>query len=205
MSSLIILLIFLFVVLLFIALIWKSKSRKTNLPIVNPDNLIPYDINGRKISVYKSNDQSDALDILQKVSANIDKFTAYLDANKSSYPEYIPYINQYLTNIKQLELLENPPINKYTSYTINKGKSMGICLRSKRTTKLHELNTIMYVVIHELSHIACPEIEHTALFRHIFKQFLTIAIKIGIYNPESYDVTPTYYCGMTIRENLLTE
>ena len=62
------------------------------------------------------------------------------------------------------EGIDNP---SYTSYTINKGQEMAVCLRSKNDKKIHDINEIMYVIIHEISHIACPELGHTKLFLKI--------------------------------------
>jgi predicted metal-dependent hydrolase len=61
----------------------------------------------------------------------------------------------------------------------------------------------MYVVIHELGHIGCPEFGHTPLFKQIFKFLLIQSSKISIYNPIDYRKNPQNYCGMEINEYLL--
>jgi predicted metal-dependent hydrolase len=61
----------------------------------------------------------------------------------------------------------------------------------------------MYVVIHEMAHIGCPEFGHTPLFRKIFKFLLIQSEKINIYTPINYQINPQDYCGMTINEYLL--
>ena len=64
------------------------------------------------------------------------------------------------------------------------------------------MNTLMYVVIHELAHVGCPEYGHTPLFRKIFKFLLKQSVKIGIYTPVNYILNPQNYCGMVINEYL---
>jgi len=61
----------------------------------------------------------------------------------------------------------------------------------------------MYVVIHEMGHIGCPEFGHTKLFKDIFKFFLEQSVEIGIYKPIDYRIKPKDYCGMTINEYIL--
>ena len=65
------------------------------------------------------------------------------------------------------------------------------------------MNTIMYVVIHELAHVACPEYGHTPLFKKIFIFLLKQSEKINIYKSIDYRINPQDYCGMTINEFLL--
>ena len=61
----------------------------------------------------------------------------------------------------------------------------------------------MYVAVHELGHLACPEIGHTPLFNKIFKFLLEEAIKLDLYKVTKYSETPTEYCGMVITSNIL--
>ncbi len=148
-------------------------------------------------------DQNQAASILGIVDNRIGILRDYLFANMDKYPEYKPYIQQFCDKIKKVMLTENPQDSKYTSYTVNKGKEIALCLRSRKTSQLHDINLIMYVVIHELAHVACPEIDHTPLFKKIFVFFLTISIQVGIYQKSNYHQQPAEYCGMTISENLV--
>jgi hypothetical protein len=99
--------------------------------------------------------------------------------------------------------METPGDEKYTSYTVNKGEKIYFCLRSKVLNEIHDMNTLLYVVIHEMSHIACPEYGHTPLFYSIFRFLLRIGIDIGIYKDVDYRYNPANYCGMTINEYIL--
>ena len=60
----------------------------------------------------------------------------------------------------------------------------------------------MYVAIHELSHIACPEIGHGALFKKIFKKFIDVSIELNIYNKVDYNQYPVEYCGMNLNSSI---
>ena len=86
-----------------------------------------------------------------------------------------------------------------TSYSINKGEKIILCLRSRDVEeKLSDLNTIMFVALHEFAHIATTSIGHTPEFWENFKWILQEAINIGIYREVDYKSKPQDYCGMQI-------
>jgi predicted metal-dependent hydrolase len=160
-----------------------------------------YDSETYLVRNYDNKDE--AANLLATIKKLINEFTSYLHENKKEFPYYEQYIDRLYKHSKKTILSESSPDSKYTSYTINKGDEMVLCIRDKENSELIDLNVIIYVVIHELSHIACPQIGHTKLFKEIFPFFLKIAIKIGIYKFVDYESNPIRYCGMTINENIL--
>jgi hypothetical protein len=72
---------------------------------------------------------------------------------------------------------ESTPDNKYTSYSVNKGEKVIFCIRDKKTHKIIDSNTLMFVAIHELAHIMTISIGHGDDFWNNMKYLLTIAIK----------------------------
>lgn len=141
--------------------------------------------------------------ILSLIKRNIEKIRSHLVRNKSKWPDYVPYIDQMDRNMNSLIISENIDEENHTSYTVNKGEEMVVCLKSRKTHKFHDINLIMYAVIHELAHIACPEYDHTELFKKIFMFLLEVAEDIKVYKYVAYDVNPHEYCGMMLTENLL--
>ena len=67
------------------------------------------------------------------------------------------------------------------SYTINKEK-VYLCLKDENG-KYYDSNLLTYVILHEITHVICPEIGHTDLFSEIFEELLIHASKSGIYDP----------------------
>ena len=65
------------------------------------------------------------------------------------------------------------------------------------------MNVVMYVTIHELAHVACPEIGHTELFKKIFTFLLQVSMQINIYKHVDYSMYNTEYCGLTITESII--
>ena len=154
--------------------------------------------------VQNLDDKEEAVDLLDQVQKRIVYFRSYLKQNESTYvPEYQTYVNRLCNGVSGMKLKENPPDGKATSFTLNKGEEMALCLRQKGTHEIHDINLLMYVVIHELSHIACPELHHTPLFKQIFVFMLKQARNAGVYIPKNYRMNPEVYCGMTINEHLV--
>ena len=90
---------------------------------------------------------------------------------------------------------------KTTSYSINKGEEIILCLRNKN--KLMDINIMMYVAIHELAHLANRTVGHDSSFWETFATLLREAINIGVYQHHEFDKKPVEYCGMTITSDPL--
>ena len=67
------------------------------------------------------------------------------------------------------------------SYTINK-QEIYLCLRDEKNRVYYNDNMLVYVLLHELSHVLCKSIGHTEEFHAIFDQLLQEAVAEGIYN-----------------------
>jgi hypothetical protein len=77
------------------------------------------------------------------------------------------------------------------SYTINK-KKIYLCLKDEHQ-EYYDFNMLMYVAIHELSHVLCDEIGHTPKFNRIFQEQLEKAEELGIYDSSKPIIQN--YCG----------
>ena len=84
-----------------------------------------------------------------------------------------------------------------TSYSLNKGEKISICLRHLDNSFIDN-NTVIFVVIHELSHVMTEEIGHPPIFWENMRYLLEEAEKIKIYKPVHYEEYPEDYCGMEI-------
>ena len=93
---------------------------------------------------------------------------------------------------------ENIPGWIYVAYSVNKGEELSICIREKDTEEFIDNNTILFVAIHELSHIMTDETGHTPLFWDNMKYLLEKASSIGIYKNIDYSKHAVTYCGMKI-------
>jgi hypothetical protein len=100
------------------------------------------------------------------------------------------------------KIMETLPTSEYTAYSENKGEKLAFCLNTeKKGDQLIDPNTLTFVAIHELSHIATKSIGHKDEFWNNFKFLLGEASKIGIYVQEDYKKKPKRYCGTEINDN----
>jgi predicted metal-dependent hydrolase len=100
------------------------------------------------------------------------------------------------------KISETLPTSELTAYSENKGEKIAFCLNtSKNNSKLIDINTLTFVALHELSHIATESVGHKQEFWQNFKWILINAKEAGIYSPIDYKKYPQEYCGMTINDN----
>ncbi len=154
-------------------------------------------IDNRNYEVQIKEDAQEAADLIARIR---EKLIIIVDHLIKSYPDddrsYRLKNNFNPNNIK--EGIDNP---NYTSYSINKGEQIVLCLRSHN--KLMDLNTMMFVVLHELAHICTVSIGHTTEFWDNFKWILEEAINIGIYKKQDFRLNNVDYCGMKITDSPL--
>ena len=77
------------------------------------------------------------------------------------------------------------------SYTINKTR-IYMCIKDSNN-KYYDDNSLMFVLLHEISHVICKSIGHTEEFHKIFEDLLVEAEKVGIYNSKIPMIKN--YCG----------
>ena len=69
--------------------------------------------------------------------------------------------------------------------------------------KLVDINTMMFVAIHEMGHLASKEIGHVPPFWDNMKFLLEVGIELGIYSKTDYAAAPVSYCGTKITDTPL--
>ena len=102
------------------------------------------------------------------------------------------------------KIQETLPTSSHTAYNENKGEKLAFCLTKTKDgnpNKLIDSNTLMFVAIHEVSHICTVSVGHTTEYWDNFKFLLENAVEYGLYEPIDYKNNPTGYCGMTINDN----
>ena len=155
--------------------------------------------------VQNTPDKNEAAKLLAQIMDRIYILRNNLIENKSNYPEFTTYIDRLYNNLRPgyTQVYETEPGSEYTSYSVNKGEELVFCLRSKEDNKLHHINLMMYVALHEISHVACPEIGHTPLFKKIFAFFTNKASDLNLYKIIDYADNPREYCGMILSSSIV--
>lgn len=114
-------------------------------------------------------------------------------------------VHRALDNFVPHNIYEIAPNNIFgdTAYTENK-KVMMMCLR-KPDGSTYDINTMMFVALHEISHIINDEWDHGLRFWRIFRFVLNCAQQCGetcgSYEPMDYTKNNINYCGLRITMN----
>jgi predicted metal-dependent hydrolase len=154
---------------------------------------------GKTYRVQNLPDKQDAAERMSEIRANLQKIIQHV----SEYHEE-PY-KRLVEKFNPDVLEENDLGAQSTSYSENKGEKIVVCLRDKTTAPfpLIDLNTVMFVLIHEMSHLMTSSVGHTPEFWTNFRKLLHECIQIGVYRSVNYSKSPVQYCGMTITESPL--
>lgn len=150
-------------------------------------------IDGNYYRVKDDDKKHDAANILAIISKRIDYLIYKLKDNKMDNRNVELLIKRYNKD----NVLENLDTSS-TSYTMNKGSEIALCLSSKDTDKHHDINDLMFVVLHELSHVGSESNGHNKEFVNFFVYLLKKSIDYKIYKYEDYSKNPVEYCGITI-------
>ena len=136
---------------------------------------------------YYVQDKDDSLDAANLIARIREKNLILIEHLKKSYPGDERTI-RLSNNYKENSLKEGVDDPRYTSYSVNKGEEIVLCIRNKN--KLMDINTMMFVVLHELSHLASESIGHTDEFWTNFRWILEESINIGIYIQQDFNKKP---------------
>lgn len=158
---------------------------------------ITSNIDNRDYEVQIKDDSQEAADLIAQIREKLMVLVKHLSNSYPNDPRVVRINNNFNPN-KIKEGIDNP---EYTSYSINKGEQIVLCLRNK--DKLMDLNTMMFVIFHELGHIATESIGHTDEFWENFKWILEESINIGTYVKQDFKKKNVEYCGMTITDSPL--
>jgi hypothetical protein len=156
-------------------------------------------VDGDKYCVRERSNIKEASDLLAKTNLKMKKFVEYVD---KKYPDK-PNIRRLVKKFNPNKIVETLPTSEYTAYSENKGKKLAFCLNKEKhnNNNLIDENTLMFVALHELSHIATESIGHNKEFWDNFKFLLKEAQEAGLYTMVDYSKDNTEYCGMTITDN----
>ncbi len=183
---------------------------------------------GKEYLVRNLPDKQAAADLLGRMNMSFDKIIDYIkrqdvfklfskfvkkdeslneakldDTLKAEFKAFESRIASLLKNYNSDALSENTPDSAYTSYSENKGQKIVFCMRSKPGDVLMDLNTMMFVGIHELAHLMSKSIGHNQEFWDNFRILLRISINIDQYKCQNFDVENKDYCGTKITDTPL--
>ena len=114
-------------------------------------------------------------------------------SRQSNFSAHHPILSQVRENFSKLDpaYTNIPLLQGDSAYTENK-ETITLCLVNPDTNRYYDINTIMYVALHELAHVTSKTQGHGEEFRKKFSELLRRASELGIYNPNKK--MPSTYC-----------
>eukprot|EP00959_Pyramimonas_sp_CCMP1952_P070649 1475120-Pyramimonas_sp.AAC.1 len=109
----------------------------------------------------------------------------WYDKETTGEPKFVP-----------LDLHKHPSA---FAYNTGKGQEIALCLES---ASRYNYNELMFVALHELTHIVTPELHHTPMFWNNLKWMVHQAERAGVYRRVDYEATPRAFCNAYITENI---
>jgi len=179
-----------FIIIICLVIYYQSDAFDLKCIIASKD--------GNRYCVREREKMELAANLLAEVTQKMKDMVNYL---KEKQP-HDPRTMRLVAGFNPTKISETLPTSELTAYSENKGEKLAFCLnKSKNGTKLIDINTLTFVALHELSHIATKSIGHNQEFWQNFKWVLENAKQAGIYSPIDYKKQPEEYCGMTINDN----
>jgi len=184
-----------YILIFFIILIILKIYRESSLFQLK---CIISNVDGNSYCVRERNKLTLVADLLAKTTQNLKKVVKHLG---EKYPER-ENVKRLVTRFNPKKVEEILPTSKYTAYSENKGEKLAFCAtKTKKGNRLIDENTLMFVALHELAHIATKSIGHTTEFWQNFKFLIGAAKEINVYEPVDYKEKPVTYCDMKITDS----
>ena len=115
-------------------------------------------VDGNKYCVRERKKIQKAADLLAEITEKCKTLVKYLD---EKYPTQ-ENVQRLVKGFNPQKVMETLPTSEYTAYSENKGEKLAFCLNQEKTDNdnLIDENTLMFVALHELAHIATKSIGH---------------------------------------------
>lgn len=179
---------------------FQSLQEKLGVGSSYPIVPVRSSVDGQTYNVRDMPDKQAAADLIARVRILMKKLYIHLE---SSYPDK-PQVQRLLQNFRPdpERLLESTPDEEHTSFSVNKGQKVHLCLRQRAggNESLVDENVMMFVALHEMAHMITLSIGHEPEFWNNFGWLLREAERTGVYKYQDFKSQPVAYCGVEITD-----
>jgi hypothetical protein len=164
-----------------------------------PLSYVVSSIDGERYLVRNLPDKQEAADRLARVREKLLRLRKILEQTQMEKP----FVSQMIKNFdcSAGRFTESTPDAQYTSYSVNKGEKVYMCLRQRdEKEQLVSENILVFVALHEMSHVGTASIGHTPEFWNNFAWLLKQAEELKIYTYTDFSAHPVEYCGVHITD-----
>jgi hypothetical protein len=163
------------------------------------DNVAPFvsEYDGQNYEVRKVGDSMNkqtAANYLAVINSKVNKLVDYMNLHNLPDPDTAKRLYH---RWMQCDLKETNSSEKSAAYTLNKSTEIRLCIRDQ-DGRFENPNTSMFVVLHELAHVASISYGHEEEFKNNFSYITHLASGLGLYKPEDFKNSPKTYCGVSI-------
>jgi hypothetical protein len=156
--------------------------------------------NGKMYWVRAEGDRRSAAEHLAELEGRVNRFVEFLKQSRHAQePRVKNVIRRWSGSLSEV----GPVYTGEAAYSLNK-TDVKVCIRDS-SGRLQDHNTGMFVMLHELAHLAEDTYGHGESFWDTFRFLLTIAIEeAGVYEYQGFEQSPVEYCHHVIRSNPYT-
>ena len=165
-----------------------------------PLSLTTSNVDAQQYLVRNLPDKQDAADRLARVRERLLRLRKYLEQTHKAKPFVFNMLKNFDCGPERFS--ESTPDAQYTSYSVNKGEKIHMCLRQRDASeRLVDENIVTFVAIHEMAHTGTESIGHTPEFWNNFAWLIKQAEHIKIYEFMDFAAHPVEYCGVHITDS----
>jgi len=165
-----------------------------------PSVVVKSTVDNKEYVVRDLPDKQQAADMMARIRIKLNNLKIHVE---SKFPDK-PQAKQLVQNFEAepSRFFESTPDSDLTSYSVNKGEAVHLCLRQRENgdESLVKDDVIMFVAIHEMGHMITKTIGHGPDFWNNFGWLLKEAESIGLYKAYDFKAHPVKYCGMSITD-----
>ena len=148
------------------------------------------ELTGKTYSVLDRPDAQEAADALARMEIAIEGFLVEAERAAPGDRRLANIRKRWSRTFSEIDGSSN------IAYSTSK-KDVSVCIR-RTDGSLHSTEDGMFVVLHEIAHVANDEWGHGDNFWEDFKFLLELAERVGAYKYKSLDEEPETYCGKQI-------
>ncbi len=179
---------------------FQSLQSKMGVGSSYPVVSVKSNVDGFTYKVRDMPDKQAAADLLARVRLRMKKLYIHLETNYPDKQQVIQLLQNFRPDAERL--LESTPDEEHTSFSVNKGQKVHLCLRQRQgaNENLVDENIMIFVALHEMAHMITKSIGHEPEFWNNFGWLLREAEKIGVYQYQDFKAQPVAYCGVQITD-----
>lgn len=152
-------------------------------------------LTGKEYAVKRAPDAQDMADRLAELELSLRRLLDGAGAMMPDDPRVAAIRRRWDGTLSEAEASEE------VAFSVDK-RSIHVCLRDARGA-IEDLNASLFVLIHELAHVATADYGHSREFWANMRFLLELAERLGVYRYEPYDSRATF-CGQALGTSPLT-